>query len=70
LEEAKLRTNLILIENFEDFKISSSCLTFSELINVDTFKLKLNVHMMKILQEYFIKRGMDLRTATDKCSKK
>ena len=66
VEEARLRTNLILIEDYENNIVTSSCITFSELINADTFKLKLNVCLMRILNSYFEKQGMDSRAAVEK----
>jgi len=66
VEEARLRTNLILIENFGNTIISSSCITFSELINADTFKLKLNVCLMKILCAHFEKQGMTSEMANER----
>jgi hypothetical protein len=66
MEEARLRTNLILINNFQDDRISASCIMFSELINADTFKLKLCVHLMKILTEYYKKKNMDENQAMEK----
>lgn len=68
MEEASLRTNLILIENYQDARISSACLMFSELIGADVFKLKLNVHLMFILTEHYHKRGMYEKEAMEKCS--
>jgi hypothetical protein len=41
---------------------------FSELINADTFKLKLCIHMMNILYEHYKKHGMDQQMADEKCS--
>ena len=66
VEEARLRTNLILIENFENNVITNSCITFSELINADTFKVKLNTCLMQILNAHFEKQGMDHKTAVEK----
>ena len=66
VEEARLRTNLILIENFDNTTICSSCITFSELINADTFKLKLNVCLMKILNAHFGKQGMTNEMANER----
>lgn len=67
MEEAKLRNNLILIENYENQRIVSACLTFAELMNADTFRLKLNVYMMKTLGDYYMSRGMEMSLATEKC---
>ena len=67
MEEAKLRNNLILIENYESQRIVSACLTFAELMNADTFRLKLNVYMMKTLGDYYISRGMEKSVAAEKC---
>ncbi len=69
MEEARLRNQLILIENYQDSRVRYSCLMFSELINDDTFKLKLNVHLMKILTDYYKKRNMDENLAIEKSSK-
>ena len=66
VEEARLRTNLILIENFDNTIISSSCIAFSELINADIFKLKLNVCLMKILNTHFEKQGMTKEMANER----
>lgn len=68
MEEAKLRTNLILIESFQNERIFSACLIFSELVGADVFRLKLNVHLMSILTEHYRKRGMDESQAVEKCS--
>ncbi len=67
MQEAKLRTNLILIDNYEDHVVINSCLTFSEFMNADTFKLKLTVCLMKILSDYYKRRGMDEQLAVEKC---
>jgi hypothetical protein len=69
LEEARLRTHLILIDYYDNQKIVSSCLTFSELLNVDTFKMKLTVYLITSLNEYYIKHGLSLQVARKKCSK-
>jgi hypothetical protein len=66
MEEARLRTNLILINNYRDDRISASCIMFSELINADTFKLKLSVHLMKILTEFYKQKNMDESLAMEK----
>lgn len=68
MEEARLRTNLILIENYQDTRLNSACLIFSELIGADVFKLKLNVHLMPIVAEHYQKRGMGETEAIEKCS--
>lgn len=68
MEEARLRTNLILIENFQNMRITSACLIFCELVGADVFRLKLNIHLMSILTEHYRKRGMDETQALDKCS--
>lgn len=67
MEEAKLRNNLILIENFNQPGLVSSCLTFGELLNADTFKLKLNVYLMETLNEYYMQRGMERAVSAEKC---
>ncbi len=69
MEEARLRTNLILIKNYEDQRVFASCLMFSELMNADTFRLKLNVHLMKILTDFYKKRGTEETQALEKSSK-
>jgi hypothetical protein len=69
VEEARLRSNLILIENYEKDRIVSSCLQFNELINADTFKLKLNLYLVRFLSNFYKKRGMDDISASEKCSK-
>ncbi len=58
-----------MIENYKDSKITSSCIAFSELINADTFKLKLTLHMMNILYDHYKKHGLDQQMADEKCSK-
>ena len=68
IEEAILRNSLILIENYENPRIVRSCLTFGELLNTDTFKLKLNCYLMSTLNEYYMKRGMEQSASADKCS--
>ena len=68
MEEARLRTNLISIENYQDQCMVSSCLMFAELINADTFRLKLNIHLMNILTEYHKSRGIESELADKKCS--
>ncbi len=67
MQEAKLRCNLILIDHYDDPTIVNSCLTFSEFMNADTFKLKLTICLMKILFEYYKRRGMDEHLAGEKC---
>ena len=67
MQEAKLRANLILIDNYDDPVTVNSCLTFSEFLTADTFKLKLTVCLMKILFEYYKRRGMDEQSAGEKC---
>ena len=69
MEHARLRSQLILIENLQDSKIVCSCITFSELMHADSFRLKLNVYLMNILNDYYIKRGMEAQLANKKCSK-
>lgn len=69
MDEARIRTHVIAIQNYENDTIVSSCVIFSELINGNTFKIKLNVHLMKIiLFDYYKKRGIDEKSASDKCS--
>ncbi|CAF0723942.1 unnamed protein product [Brachionus calyciflorus] len=67
IEEARLRTQLILIENFQDYRTVSSCIHFTELLEYDTFRLKLIVNLMNILFDYYIKHGMDEPMALEKC---
>ena len=67
MEEAKLRNTLILIENFDSPRVVSSCLTFAELLNSDTFKLKLNIYLLKTLNEYYVRRGMEQEMSSEKC---
>lgn len=67
MEEAKLRNTLILIENFNSPRVVSSCLAFAELLNSDTFKLKLNVYLLKTLNDYYTHRGMDREVSAVKC---
>jgi len=40
---------------------------FGELINANTFKLKLNVHLMQTLYDYYIRRGMEPAVSREKC---
>lgn len=67
IEQARLRAELISIESFQDQKIVSSCIIFDELLNANSFRIKLNIHLMKILNEYYVKRGMDGAEASKKC---
>ena len=67
MQEAKFRSNLILIDHYDDPTTINSCLTFSEFMNADTFKLKLTICLMKILFEYYKRRGMDEQLAGEKC---
>ena len=70
MDEARVRVHVISIQNYDKNRIVSSCIIFSELINGDTLKIKLHIHMMKkTLCDYYIKRGLDEKSASDKCSK-
>ena len=71
MEEARTRVHVIAIKNFDSNRIVSSCIIFSELINGNTLKIKLHIHMMKTtLFDYYMKRGLDEKSSSDKCSKK
>ena len=70
MEEARLRSHVIAIKNYENYRILSSSILFSELIHGHTFKIKLNIHIIKnILFDYYKKRGLDEKLASEKCSK-
>lgn len=68
IEEARLRTQLILINDFQNFRTISSCVHFTDLIESDSFKLKLNVELVNILFDYYVKQGMEEKLVREKCS--
>ena len=70
MDEARIRTHVIAIQNYENNRIASSCVIFSELISGNTLKIKLHIHMIKnTLFNYYIKHGLDAASSSDKCSK-
>lgn len=68
IEEARLRAHIIVINDFQNYRTVSSCVHFTELLDSDSFKLKLNVHLMNMLLDYYVKQEMDEEIAIEKCS--
>ncbi len=68
LEEASLRAHVIAIQNYENNRIVSSCVVFSELVNGNQFKIKLHIYLMKhILYDYYKRRGLDHQLSSERC---